>query len=308
MKKIKFLVLLGSMFILSCLCLNININAAEEEEELDIAASSSSSIPYLEDLEVDQACIITYQTKYVNTPLGTEVEVREASGDYGSIKKAWYKLMYSTYFPNAEFISDASLRYNCHSYAWYQQSTSNSYWMNDPSAYYTDGSYVEVTNPQVGDIICYFDNKSTDTLADDINLHSGVVDEILNTESNNVCGNSNIVNVVSKWGSMPLYRHRGDECPYTSYKNGTADYVKFYRRVHTHSFTYVACDKNYHILTCDCGVTSGTKSMHIVDPNYNSTIGNGRYKPCKYCNYAIDTWNSLSPILSNPNLGDIMNE
>ena len=103
MKKIKFLVLLGSMFLLSCLCLNININAAEEEEELDIAASSSSSIPYLEDIEGDQACIITYQTKYVNTPLGTEVEVREASGDYGILKKAWYKLMYSIYFPNAEF-------------------------------------------------------------------------------------------------------------------------------------------------------------------------------------------------------------
>lgn len=56
-------------------------------------------------------------------------------------------------------ISDPTHRYNCHSYAWYSQSTSqNDIWLCDPCVYYSnsDRSYVQVTDPRIGDIVCYY--------------------------------------------------------------------------------------------------------------------------------------------------------
>ena len=38
-------------------------------------------------------------------------------------------------------ISPGSCRYNCHSYAWYSTSNSNSFWIPNPMIYMTDGSY-----------------------------------------------------------------------------------------------------------------------------------------------------------------------
>lgn len=40
-------------------------------------------------------------------------------------------------------IAVGSCVFNCHSYAWYSQSTSNPYWIPDPSIYMTDGSYTK---------------------------------------------------------------------------------------------------------------------------------------------------------------------
>lgn len=33
--------------------------------------------------------------------------------------------------------------------------------MNDPSPYYVDNSYLEISTPVYGDIICYFDDNGT---------------------------------------------------------------------------------------------------------------------------------------------------
>ena len=42
---------------------------------------------------------------------------------------------------NVSQLRSYTYKYNCHSYAWYSQGTSNSYWMENPYAYMTDGSY-----------------------------------------------------------------------------------------------------------------------------------------------------------------------
>lgn len=48
--------------------------------------------------------------------------------------------------------------------------------MNDPSPYYADNSYLEVSTPMQGDIICYFDDNGTpNNYADDTNWHFGIV-------------------------------------------------------------------------------------------------------------------------------------
>lgn len=133
-------------------------------------------------------------------------------------------------YKDAVLLGNPTTAYNCHSYAWYSQNTStNTYWMNDPTQYYTDYSYCEVSTPRAGDIICYFDDKGTTSTADDVNLHSGIVTSVNDSLVNDVCGMASLVNVTSKWGRHGLFSHRGDICPYVATYSGGADYVKFYR-------------------------------------------------------------------------------
>ena len=71
---------------------------------------------------------------------------------------------------NVTIISNGNCKYNCYLYAWYSQSTSNIYWIDDPLAYMTDGSYSRV-------------------------ITSAAIDEPLATRI-----------VTSKWGKMGVYR------------------------------------------------------------------------------------------------------
>ncbi|HHT67361.1 MAG TPA: hypothetical protein GX010_03960 [Erysipelotrichaceae bacterium] len=159
-------------------------------------------------------------SNYVYTPNGTPVQVYtfdelppeyiDDLNEYGD-----------TLVPDATRVGPSTSKYNCHSYAWYMQSTLNTYWMNYPYEYYTDGSYEESTG-DAGDIICYFDEYGE-------NLHSGIVIARSTGTSNGVCGDSNLVTVKSKWGACGLYEHRGDQCPYTSTYYGDATYVCYYK-------------------------------------------------------------------------------
>ena len=130
-------------------------------------------------------------------------------------------------YPNATYISEATYSYNCHSYAWYSQNSStNCYWINQPTAYYDDAdkSYQQVDTPQIGDIICYFDLALSKEYQ---NIHSGIVVGFSGEASNGVCGDANTVLVRSKWAQAPLYEHKGDECPYV--QDYGADEVRYYR-------------------------------------------------------------------------------
>ncbi len=51
----------------------------------------------------------------------------------------------------------------------------------------------------------------------------------------------------------------------------------------SHNFSYQSINDQYHILTCPCGVTSGSQSLHIADISGSS----GLYKPCIYCGHLI---------------------
>ena len=45
-------------------------------------------------------------------------------------------------YPNATKLREATTNYNCHSYAWHLQTLPNVFWINDPSPYMTDGSWI----------------------------------------------------------------------------------------------------------------------------------------------------------------------
>ncbi len=113
-----------------------------------------------------------------------------------SQKEAYNKQVTSTY--NVTVVSNPTKKYNCHSYAWYSQSTSNYYWINDPSKYMTDGSYKKTTGTIKSGNKVYWVNGS----------HSGIISYV---------GTSGIGNVKakSKWGQLGVYNHYLDDCPYT---------------------------------------------------------------------------------------------
>lgn len=199
---------------------------------------------------------IEYTCTYINVPYtSNKVEAKMIKNDFSEETiELWDDLMQRS-FPDTEQKRSASYYYNCHSYAWYSTSTSNFYWIDFPEEFYQDNcSYEEVTTPAVGDIICYY-------AADGTNLHSGIVTAVNVASSNGMCGNSNTVNVISKWGLYGLYEHNGYECPYTTYVQHTVDNppattVRYFR-YHAHAFSYININTNYqHRATCrTCGYT-----------------------------------------------------
>jgi hypothetical protein len=96
-------------------------------------------------------------------------------------------------FPNAVILRNPTQKYNCHSYAWYSQSTSNIMWINHPGddTYWLDGSYYDGYFPVYGYKISYTNGD-----------HSGIMDY------NGY--------VISKWGDHCLMKHYFTQCPYPS--------------------------------------------------------------------------------------------
>lgn len=95
-------------------------------------------------------------------------------------------------YSSAQIIGTPNRNYNCHSYAWYSQSQSNPYWMEDPSTYMNDGSYRKISDFQRNAKI-YYGNAT-------LGKHSGVC----YTEGR----------VYSKWGAGCLVLHKWMNCPY----------------------------------------------------------------------------------------------
>ena len=212
----------------------------------------------------------------VETPNGTEVPVI-IFDELSSSTIQLYDSQTNEDFPDALMLRSSSRLYNCHSYAWYSQDITNHFWMNDPSSYYEDLSYIETTSPEIGDIVCYFDDNGTSSYSDDINLHSGIITGINDEEPDDCFSNLNTFVVTSKWGQCGLYRHDGDYCPYIM--DGSTSYVKYYKRHSFHSYTlnFERFDYTKHYATCECGQVS--KLSHVVAANSSGTM----YKTCLLC-------------------------
>ena len=234
------------------------------EDNTDATSIERFSVNSYYELPNVDASILSTTTTYVYTPNGSAVTVllrtegitntnaldmdREMKGAYSGIVS----------------IYRASNVFNCHSYAWYSQNyESNVYWMNDPYKYVSDLSYTRYNEPQVGDIIVYLNSAG-------YNLHSGIVVQVHEGNSNGVCGDSNLVMVQSKWGDYGLYEHRGDQCPYPDLGATT---VQYYRRTnHTHTFAKSNYDSTWHKKYCTgCGVTIWEEHDYSILTTKNST-------------------------------------
>lgn len=271
--------------------ITVAISSVNAQTIIPASISSLSALPPGFPIEVTYSDGVKLPGIYrlVDTPRSNDaVEAYEITEEASlADRTAWDQHYDSIYL--ATKLRASTYLYNCHSYAWYSQSASNNYWINDPSPYYTDGSYYEVTSPQVGDIICYFDNMGTTSTSDDQNRHSGIVTEILSGVSNGECGNSDLVMVTSKWGQAGLYSHNGYECPYTNYYSGDADYVKYYRAAHDHSYThhYAQFTTTVHYAYCSCGdYVTEAHNMVEMDDDPTKII-------CTECNHVVEMMKSI---------------
>ena len=152
-----------------------------------------------------------YTVGYVTTPKGSKVTVAVYDSEPLTFtQRAVLDARYQRDYPNATMLSGASGKYNCHSYAWYSQSTSNNKWMNNPLKYVNDGSYSLVkTTPSANQKALYvsYKNPKPEDYPDGSPIHSA----ILNSHS----GNS--YNMTSKWGKCGLFKHEYNDCPYAYY-------------------------------------------------------------------------------------------
>ena len=131
------------------------------------------------------------------------------------------------YFPYAIKLREPTIKYNCHSYAWYDQTIHNSIWLPYPGSFKTDCFYPQATW-QVGDILVYVENGE--------DIHSAVIESTDGTLSGTI--------VVSKWGAWGLYRHQANYSPYNS-TNITA-----YRLCINHSLTTIPYNILVHQTIC----------------------------------------------------------
>lgn len=207
-----------------------------------------------------------------------------------------YSKLYGDNSNSFENIRVASLRYNCHSYAWYSQGQLNNVWMNSPEIYYSsnDGSYRALgvdEEPRIGDLVVYMKESNYPN-------HSGIISGYSDDTANGVLGNVNRYMVDSKWGDAGLYRHKGDYCPY--YTSATS--IVYFRlntddqtaMSHTNTFyhdnvtiqakssnvsrnnTVYACELNFtysgnHNITITSDVVLNTTLWNVWRENYGLT-------------------------------------
>ena len=168
-------------------------------------------IDYLNCLSNSKEQPTRYFTTYVYTPVGSFVPATYGYTIFDHTTPTNAQIRnnnYKTSFPNAVELDTINPEYNCHSYAWHQQSTSNHYWIesNAASLYMTDGSYISTT-AAVGRKIVYKNSSGSPG-------HSGVISAISDT-----------VYVTSKWDYCGLFYHKYMDCPYYS-SNSNISYWK----------------------------------------------------------------------------------
>lgn len=139
----------------------------------------------------------------VKTPKGTSVSA-EIRSELSSREIIEYNTEMDRNYPKATRIYTATSRFNCHSYAWYSQNTSsNIYWINSPSAFWTDGSYVK-SSVGTGCKVRYLSG-----------LHSAIVCPYTSGQ----------IYYQSKWGEAGVYRHiPSDGPPSYKYSSGVSYY------------------------------------------------------------------------------------
>lgn len=154
-------------------------------------------------------------------------------------------------------LGNATSKYNCHSYAWYYTSTSNTYWISDVELYMYDDHSTGSSNPSVGSIAVYYDIYGNP-------LHSAVVTAVNGTE----------ITCKSKWGANGLFEHNIARVPVSYSYDGYSIRVLFFKYTKSHSCTVTIDNAATHTRTCTvCGWTSTEAHVENVKTGKCITCG-----------------------------------
>lgn len=111
----------------------------------------------------------------------------------------------------------ATVKYNCHSYAWYSTSSSNKYWINDPSIYMENAKFICTQTSMFNYIPTDVEkNYRAVVKIDGVIVHSAIV--------NNVDYKSE--HLISKWGYAGVFVHSIKRCPYYKSRATKIEYYK----------------------------------------------------------------------------------
>lgn len=130
----------------------------------------------------------------IKTPNGTTVkDAYKVTRDLSSKERSDLDKLFEDYKDTVKVLQPSTSKYNCHSYAWHNQSSTNDIWINSPGddTYWLDGSYVKSTKA-IGNKVSY----------------CGGVDHSAIVHSN--------THFISKWGPGPLVVHTPENSPYNS--------------------------------------------------------------------------------------------
>lgn len=215
----------------------------------------------------------------VTTVGGNEVTLYEADGELTNAEINSVNSDIQNQFPNITTLANPTARYNCHSYAWYDNSTSNGYWIYDcqPYTYDTHISCTVSDTATVGAICVYFNSQGI--------VHSAIVESV----------SGNTVTVISKWGACGLYRHSVDEVPSGYTYNGTATRCRYFTFTDTHTYSgdYTQYSSTQHSRKC-AHCDSVNYYNHTLKYTTNALKHTGTCSLCGYTFTAAHTYNSVT--------------
>lgn len=162
----------------------------------------------------------TLNTTFIRTPNGTKVEVILYEKYDDETLQNFTNASLKQY-PNATLIHPANNKYNCHSYAWYWQSKSNSYWINgwEAEKYVTDGSYRAIASypTGTGQKVVWYDYDRDGNVNF---LHSGILRSFKSPYDKTG------IMIESKWTKGPVMLH---EIDYSPYGHSNSSYIYYIR-------------------------------------------------------------------------------
>lgn len=203
-----------------------------------------------------------------STTSGTTVPLYTVNKDFTDEERTLNENLIVNIF-GVKLLGNATTKYNCHSYAWYDTSTSNKFWIgydgSEVKLYTNDKHCTRTSSPSVGSIVVYYDKP-------DHAAHSAIVTSI----------NGSTIMCKSKWGQAGLYEHKLENVPIDYLNNGVLD-CKYYTYTRSHSTTTIIDNTSTHTKKCNICGWSATEKHTTTVSIVNSTT---HRRVCRVCGWS----------------------
>lgn len=202
--------------------------------------------------------VIDHVVHTVRTPNNTGIVAWRITTILTDVEVKTYNNHFQQAYPRAQFLSDSTWHYNCHSYAWFNQSSRvNRFWINDPVSYTNDKSY-----------------KSIQSSASSVNTKRIIYKKEHDITHSGLYDNSSEL-VTSKWGRGPLMKHEINYCPYP----GAGISTEFYVNTQREGSVSITNNFNHHIYGLflrhsRSNLRNKTEAIYISALKPNETIYN----------------------------------